>query len=760
VDAGDSDWYARLKGAAISILGIHDAQHDTHFLANYPAVAPTPAGTPFDPVTELGGLNEPFTGALANCLVNKAPTGPACSTHADCAGIGDEVCDLPQNTRIGHDSVICQKCHADNVIAVVKSANCGPATSCAEGGLIPALTQAIHHNHRSQSEGGDIVFNDALGRDGGCQGCHPAHRSDGVMDGYPIDLDGNNFQASGDNRLASGGCFVGRDVHSNPMKDVDGAETPEHLNVLGQYLSDWVFRNQAGEPGGTQDTRGIWCTNCHSQAAQQMWKAENCTDLINNDCAPGENPRAAATMQDLADMLVTRQPDPALRLAQLESWVDPKDPNVDPDLPLSGAGTRPADDTHFIWNIENAAEGGTGLCNYVAQWAAAGFNLTEISAQYDGPVALVEVAVPALGGSVAQCQTGDALSNAPGGTPVAVCDGAPGIPPGGFFICGSYDGDGDFTAALTAPPGESPFCTTQDCKTAADATLAGGGTLGNVTAQIPFSSSDITTASDGRDHWLSAGEPHCADCHAAPYTEQSGNINAFPPFNYPRRASLMRYSRGHQDVTCQGCHESIHGLYPVTPTIDNTTYAQAAALNNDGSHGPLKCASCHTHVNADQVPTWVDGLSYTDPVNGGPAVAVINDFDAAVSWAHTYTDEADPRASVCQNCHSDFSGAIATESEEWQIHAMVNRVSRLAMDDAEFNQGAVAGVPDPANPYTRAGGQPTVCRACHGSEGGLSCTGGRGAEWKRHLTQGRVSEAVWEEVSLASPGTGNTTCGW
>ena len=366
--AGDSDWYARLKGAAISILAIHDAQHGTQFTGNFPAVTPIqPAGTPFDPVTQLGGLVEPFPGSFANCLVDKAPTGPACASHADCAGVGDEVCDLPQNTRLGHDSVICQKCHADNVIAVVKSTACGPnAQSCPDGALIPALSQALHYNHRNISEGGFISFGDALGRDGGCQGCHPAHRSDGVMDGYPIDLDGNNFYASGDNRLASGGCFVGRDVHSNPNKDIDGAETPEHLNVMGQYLADNVFYNQADELGGTEDTRGIWCTNCHSQAGQQMWKAENCTDLINNECAPGENPRAAATMQELADALVTREPDPAVRLAILESWADPIDPAVNPDLPLSGAGTRTADDSHFIWKND------AGLCNYVAQWAAAG----------------------------------------------------------------------------------------------------------------------------------------------------------------------------------------------------------------------------------------------------------------------------------------------------------------------------------------------------------------------------------------------------
>ena len=131
--------------------------------------------------------------------------------------------------------------------------------------------------------GGPIDFSDALFRDGGCQGCHPAHRSDGVMDGYPITTDGNNFYADGDNRLASGGCFVGRDVHSNPRKDVDGAETPEYLTAVGQYLKDNVGRGQAGEPGGTEDFRGIWCTNCHTQLSQEMWKAENVYDLVNGN---------------------------------------------------------------------------------------------------------------------------------------------------------------------------------------------------------------------------------------------------------------------------------------------------------------------------------------------------------------------------------------------------------------------------------------------------------------------------------------------
>ena len=135
----------------------------------------------------------------------------------------------------------------------------------------------------------------------------------------------------------------------------------------------------------------------------------------------------------------------------------------------------------------------------------------------------------------------------------------------------------------------------------------------------------------------------------------------------------MRYTRGHQDVSCQGCHESIHGLYPVSPTIDTTSYAQAAALNNDGSHGPLKCATCHTHVDADQIPTWVDNLVYTDPT-GADSGPVSGNYERAVGWMHTYTAEANPAQDVCQNCHGPEVPEI--DEEEYLGHAMVNRVSR------------------------------------------------------------------------------------
>jgi hypothetical protein len=545
-----------------------------------------------------------------------------------------------------------------------------------------------------------IAFDDNIGRSGGCQGCHPAHRSDGTMDNYPITLDGNNAQAATDNRLAQGGCFVGREVHSNPLKDIDGAETPAHLNAVGQWLSDNVFYNQSGAGGVSgADTRGIWCTNCHTQLGQQIWKTENCPDLVHGDCIT--NPRGAPTLAALATEIGTTE-------NQVIAWLDPN--NID----LHGTGL--GDFTHAIWDAN------PGLCQYLVD---------PTNPAQDGNVATVEVAITS-GGAGQSCSTGTFVG------PVD-CSGVGGPV---FNICGTFDADGDFSVNAIAGGGNSPFCTTSDCVADAQATLTNSSAV-----PVPFSA-----ATDARDHWLAAGEPHCADCHAAPYTEQSGNINAYAPFNYPRKASLMRYSRGHQDLTCQGCHESIHGLYPVTPAIDNTSYAQAAALNYDGTHGPLKCGTCHT-VNGNGIPNWI--------ISGSGAVgSQITDFDSAVTWAHTYTSEANVLNSTCQNCHG-VNGAfvapntssvpgdwtnVSTGNPAYLQHGMTGKTSRLMMDNAEtLVNGSAFGTTD---------GSDGVCVGCHVDySAGLSCTAG----WKQHLTQGRVAESVWEQVSDMKTGT---LCGW
>jgi hypothetical protein len=245
--------------------------------------------------------------------------------------------------------------------------------------------------------------------------------------------------------------------------------------------------------------------------------------------------------------------------------------------------------------------------------------------------------------------------------------------------------------------------------------------------------------------------------------EQSGNINAYPPFNYPAKAALMRYSKGHQDISCQGCHESIHGLYPVTPTIDSTSYAQAAALNHDGSHGPLKCGACHA-VDSAGIPTWMRGVEY----NGNR----IRTFDDAVAWAHTFTREATVLndGDTCTNCHGypKGGGSVIEETNGgWLDHSFVGRVGRSVQSQAEIEAlGHVAGDPDTngdgINDRTAQQIADTVCTACHSEKGGpsgafltqVTCDN---TTWKSHVFDGRLDPKVWEFVSHEQTGT---SCGW
>ena len=220
----------------------------------------------------------------------------------------------------------------------------------------------------------------------------------------------------------------------------------------------------------------------------------------------------------------------------------------------------------------------------------------------------------------------------------------------------------------------------------------------------------------------------------------------------------MRYSKGHQGVTCQGCHESIHGLYPVTPTIDTTSYAQAAALNADGSHGPVKCGACHT-VDGNGEPTWIRGLTFADGSR-------IRSFDDAVGWAHTYTDNANPLDTTCQNCHGDRSSSISETSGKWLRHSFKGRIGRATQDKAEIAAlGHVAGDPDvlTGNDSQKATQiANTVCTSCHSVNGGpsgnfLGSVACSNLTWKQHLVQGRLSHKVWEFISTTETGT---TCSW
>ncbi|MCL5024112.1 MAG: cytochrome c3 family protein [Nitrospirae bacterium] len=121
-------------------------------------------------------------------------------------------------------------------------------------------------------------------------------------------------------------------------------------------------------------------------------------------------------------------------------------------------------------------------------------------------------------------------------------------------------------------------------------------------------------ASAGKDWWLAAGEPHCADCHLAPFVESRGG-NYFP-VDQPNKYALYRYSKAHGPIACQSCHESIHGLYPVRyegpgKTADVTSHQQALQFSPDGKYaGPVTCAACH-RVNGKGVPVQLEGTKYS-----------------------------------------------------------------------------------------------------------------------------------------------------
>ncbi len=133
-------------------------------------------------------------------------------------------------------------------------------------------------------------------------------------------------------------------------------------------------------------------------------------------------------------------------------------------------------------------------------------------------------------------------------------------------------------------------------------------------------------ASAGKDWWLAAAEPHCADCHSAPFVESMGG--AYFPIDQPDKYSLYRYSKAHGSIACQSCHESIHGLYPVryegqSGTVDLTSREQALQFSPDGKYaGPVTCAACH-RVNGKGVPVQLEGTPY------------YNDYWAAVTLLHS-----------------------------------------------------------------------------------------------------------------------------
>ena len=461
---GASDWIASLKATSISILEMHDDRAGTDFLKNY------------------------------------NPTGRS------------------TDNRLGRDPILCQKCHADNVIGVLQSKTFKDPKTGQEK-LISPLTQAMHTVHQTM-----VPMPDSQGRTASCQACHPAHRQDGNLENYPISAEGKNNFATGDNRDAAGGCFVGRDVHSNRSMLHDGIQAPGHLNAIGMWLQENVSNIGGPNKGG----KGLWCTNCHNQLTRELYQRDNLTNAFKQQ---------GATLRDKSLAQIAA----ALGISVDELKTKYLDPKVVPDA--KGQDTP-------------------GKSGILETWAAKRLvpDIAVIALQGNGPLV-------------------------------------------------SKDEDGDINVTILSA---NPAVDVKSLKLPAGATGA---------TPVPYDA-----ATHGRDYWLSAGVPHCADCHAAPFVEGQGGV-AFP-INQPAKYSSMRYSKGHSGLACQSCHESIHGLYPVTAKTDLTTYRQASQYNPDGSHGPLKCAACH-ETNREGVPNIADKKEHK--WNGKP---ILHDYEAAVDWMH------------------------------------------------------------------------------------------------------------------------------
>ena len=87
---------------------------------------------------------------------------------------------------------------------------------------------------------------------------------------------------------------------------------------------------------------------------------------------------------------------------------------------------------------------------------------------------------------------------------------------------------------------------------------------------------------------------------------------------------------------------------------------------------------------------------------------------------------------------------------------MRGRASRKMMDQVEIELlGAIAGT-NPNGTLNQTAARNQLCQSCHGDEWSeVSCSG---TQWKRHLSEGRVSPVVWEQVTKLR--TGGSTCGW
>ncbi len=188
-----------------------------------------------------------------------------------------------------------------------------------------------------------------------------------------------------------------------------------------------------------------------------------------------------------------------------------------------------------------------------------------------------------------------------------------------------------------------------------------------------------------RTGWLS--QPNCQACHHDGVRETSAVSNTgilkvwldqrfATNANVPSTGfSLYRFSKGHGNVQCEGCHGSTHAEYPSSHDNDNVL-----AVGLQGYAGTItECTTCHASV-----PTTKDGGPHGMHTIGSKWV----------DKHHDYVDEHD--TGECAYCHgADYRGSD------------LSKVKKTKTFNVEDNQS-----------ITYTAGQKVGCYDCHNGPDG------------------------------------------
>lgn len=212
-----------------------------------------------------------------------------------------------------------------------------------------------------------------------------------------------------------------------------------------------------------------------------------------------------------------------------------------------------------------------------------------------------------------------------------------------------------------------------DCRACHGDMLAVGG----ASPLLPGGSIDGTNDGHARRPW--ADLPRCQSCHTGDalshlsgpaYVLSADGIRlrqawvvgdpaasaiASPTSRFAEEpGKLYRFSKGHGDISCEGCHGSTHAEWPVSGVSNDNL----AATQIQGHTGTLaECAACHT-----------PGTLPSSTMNGPHGM---HDVDRMSFIDHRHADLFESNPASCQACHgANLLGTVLSrtaDARSWTI---------------------------------------------------------------------------------------------